>query len=264
MNPAAHSYRLQGFPSIWWVAPSRCDVVSLFTKISRGQRWPKSCVREIQMEHSLIVRMSADVCLNFSPGSYMEQMLNILECCMVSIAILSAVMLKIEILLWSSRSSVPTSTYMTQVASMGSISCNIEILAQQQSHHKIQWSMLWKRTFHHYQQAIMGNQPSAPHDDVIKRMQTWAAWRLKGSEHLEHCAACDLKSSLRQGNDVKHTFWAMKSRWSGLRNKWMERPIWQESELKTQWQQLSRSRKIWEMLKRRDWQPQSLKDHLRR
>ena len=44
---------------------------------------------------------------------------------------------------------------------------------------------------------------------------------------------------------------------------WIESPLWQESEFKTQRQQLCKGRKIWEMLKRRDGQPESLKKHSR-
>jgi len=45
---------------------------------------------------------------------------------------------------------------------------------------------------------------------------------------------------------------------------WIERLQWQESELKTQRSQFSRSSMIWETLKRWDWQPQRLKHHWRR
>jgi len=56
----------------------------------------------------------------------------------------------------------------------------------------------------------------------------------------------------------------MKRRRNGSRIMWKERPLWQESELKMQRQQLNRSRIIWEMLKRQDWKPPSLKQHFRR
>jgi len=121
-----------------------------------------------------------------------------------------------------------------------------------------------KWTFRHYWQANMTNRQSTLHDDVIKGMKDRLAWRQKGSVPLEHCAACNPKWSLWWGTDEKYTFEATKSRRNGSRLMWIERSLWEQSELKTQRQQLGRSRKIWEMVKRQDWQPESLNHHLRR
>jgi len=147
---------------------------------------------------------------------------------------------------------------------MWSTSCNIQHLTQQQSQLKIQWSILRKRTFHHFQQANTATWPSYTHDDVIKQIMARAAWRRKGSEHWEHCAAYRLQRSSVWRKDEKRTFWAMKRRRNGSRIMWIQKPLLQECELMTQRQQLCNTRKIWEMPKRRDQQPESLKKHLRR
>jgi len=75
----------------------------------------------------------------------MKQRLNIMSWCMVSIAIPNVLTVKMQILLCSSRLSVPTSTYKTQLASMWSISCNIQHLIHQRSKHKIHWSMFQQK-----------------------------------------------------------------------------------------------------------------------
>jgi len=78
-------------------------------------------------------------------------------------------------------------------------------LTQQQSQGKLQWSMLRKRTFRHFQRANMANQQSAPHNDIIKQMKARAAWKQRECEPLGHCAACDPKRSLQPSNDEKRT-----------------------------------------------------------
>jgi len=153
---------------------------------------------------------------------------------------------------------------MPPLASMWSISCNIQHLAQQQGQHKIQLSMLQKRTFCHIQRANTANQPSNPHDDAIKQMTANTALRQKGFEHWEHWAGYNPKGSVPWRKVGKGTFYAKKRENNGWRIMWMERPLWQESKIKTQRHRLSKSRKIWEMLKRHDRQPESMKYHLRR
>jgi len=148
---------------------------------------------------------SADVCLKKSLGSYMLQTLNIMSWCMVSIAIPNVVTVKTQIVLCSTRLRVPTSTYKTQLASMWSISCNIEHLVHQQSQQKIQWSMFQQRSLYHSQQAITAKRQSAPHDDLIMRIRATAAWKQNWSEALGRCVACDLKRCLRQGKVKKRT-----------------------------------------------------------
>jgi len=56
----------------------------------------------------------------------------------------------------------------------------------------------------------------------------------------------------------------MKRTRNGSRIMWIERPLWQETMLKTQRQPVCKSLKIWEMLKKRDQHPESLKQHLTR
>jgi len=147
---------------------------------------------------------------------------------------------------------------------MWSISCNIQHFVHQQSQHKIQWLMLWKITFRHYRQANTANLQSAQCDDVIKRMKARAPWKQNGCEPWECSAASDPKRCLRLGNDEKLTSYGKNGSRNGSRIMWKERRLWQGSELKIQRQQLNRCRMIWEMLNRRDWQPPSLKQHLRR
>jgi len=77
MNPVAHSCQLHGLPTVLRFAPSRSDVVCVFTGINHGERPSKSRVCVIKMVHSSLERMSADVCLKKSLGSYMIQTLKI-------------------------------------------------------------------------------------------------------------------------------------------------------------------------------------------
>jgi len=168
------------------------------------------------------------------------------------------------IFLCSNWWNLPTMKYKTQLASMWSISCNIQHLAQQQGQHKIQWSMLWKRTFCHFWRANMANWRRNPHDVIIKWMKARVAWRQKGPKRWEHCADYDLKRSFQRRNVRKCTFQAPKKKRNGSMIMWIERPQWQESEFKTHRQRLCNSTNIWGMLKWHDQQPQSQKQHLRR
>ena len=205
MNTVVHSYLLHGLPNVLWFAPTGPDVVCLFTGINYGERPPRSRLCVIKMVYSSTERTSADDCLKKSLGCYIQQTLHIMSWCMVSIAIPNGVTVKTQILLCSSRFSVPTLTYKTQPASMRSISCNIQHLVHQQSQHKIRLSMLWNRTFPHYGLANTANRQTTPHDDVLKRIQATAAWKQNVSEPWEGCAACDQERSLRRGNEEKLT-----------------------------------------------------------
>jgi len=192
MNLIAHSCRLHGLPTILWFAPSWSDVVSVFTGISHSDQPSKSSYCVIETVYSSSEWTTADVSPKKSLRSCMIQTLNIRWWYLVSIAIRNVVTVKPQILFCSSRLRVPTSTYKTQLASMWSISCNIQHLAHQQSQHKIQWMKFWERTFRHSQQANTANWPSVPHDDVINQIWAKAAWKQNGSEHLELCIAGDL------------------------------------------------------------------------
>ena len=86
-----------------------------------------------------------------------------------------------------------------------SIPGNIQHIAQRQSQHKQQWSMLWNRTFRHFWLANTAHQHIVPQDDILKRMMGRATWRQRESEHLGHCAACDQKRGLGQRNYEQHT-----------------------------------------------------------
>ena len=132
MNPVAHSCRLHMLPTILRFAPSRSDVVCLLKWINHSERLSTSRVCVIKTVHSSSGRTSADVCLKKSLRSYMIQTLNIRSWCTVSIAIPHVVMVKTQILLCSSRLRVQTSTYKTPLASMWSMSCNIQHRVHQQ------------------------------------------------------------------------------------------------------------------------------------
>jgi len=191
MNPVTHSCPLHRLPTVLRFAPSRSDVVCLFTGIHRGERPPKSRVCDRYTVYSSMERTSAEVCLKKTPECDIQQMMNIMSWCTVSIAIPNVVTVKTQILLCSNRISVPTSRWKTQLASMWSTSCNNQHLVHQRSQHKIQWSMLRKWTLRHYRQANTANRQSGQPDDVIKRIQGRVARKRNGSEHFERCAACD-------------------------------------------------------------------------
>ena len=165
-----------------------------------------------QKGHSLTERTSGDVCLKTSLGSYLNHTLTIKSQYTVSMTIPTEVTLKTLILLCSNWWNLPTLTQKTQLASMWSISCNIQHLAQQQGQHKIQWSMLRKRTFHHIRWANMANQRRNPHDDVTKWIQARVAWRQKGSQRWEHCAAYDLKEGFG-GETTGITLFKQRRQW---------------------------------------------------
>jgi len=143
-----------------------------------------------------------------------------------------------QILLCSSWWNIPTWTLKTQLASMWSISCNIQHLAQQQSQLKIQCSMFRKWAFHPFQQGNTANRWSDPHHNVIKLMKATAAWRQEWSQPSEHCTAYDLTRSLQHWNGAIHPFWATKTKRNGWRIVCIERPLWQGREFKTQSQRL--------------------------
>ena len=135
MNPVAHGCLLHREPTVIQFAPGWSDHLCLFTGINCGEWPPKSCLCDLYTVHYSTKRTSADVCLNKSLGSYMQLTLNIMSWCMVSIAIPNVDRVKSQILLCSNRLSIPTSIYMTQLASMWSIFCNIQHLVNQQSQH---------------------------------------------------------------------------------------------------------------------------------
>jgi len=151
-----------------------------------------------------------------------------------------------------------------QLASILSMSCNIQHLAQQQWQRKIKWSMLRKRYFLHFRRAEKVNRQCGLLNHIIKWITERVAWRPKESEPLGHCVAWDPKRRLRRRNDEKRTSQPIKSKTNELRIMLREKPLGQERELKTQRQRLGKSRKIWSMVKSRDWQTESLKSVLRR
>jgi len=170
-------------------------------------------------------------------------MLTIQSCCTVSLAIPVLLTVKRQILHCSSWVNIPTLTQKTQLASILSIYCNIQHLAQPQSHHKLQWSMLRKRAFHHSRQANTANRHSGSQDDIIKPIMARAAWKQTESEPLGHCAACNAKWILWPRHDEKWTTDAMKRKKNGSRIMLREKLLWQESDFMMQSQWLGRSRK---------------------
>jgi len=203
MNLAEYGCKLQRCPTSPRCAIGRSDAVRLFTWIQCGVQQPRSNDCQIYIAQGWRDRMSADVCLKYSPGYYMKLMLSIKSCCTVSLTIPNLLTVKREILLCSRWVNIPTLTWKTQLASILSMFGNIQHLAQQQSQCKPQWSMLRKKTYHHFRQAIMANRHSCPPNDVIKRMKARAAWKQTESEPMGHCATCDANRSLWPRNNEK-------------------------------------------------------------
>jgi len=150
------------------------------------------------------------------------------------------------------------------LASISSISCNIQHLAQQQSQHKLQWSIIRKRTFPHIQQAYTANRRSVPHHNVIKRRMARVAAKQKEFEPLGHCVVCDPKRSVWPRNNMKCAFQAMKRKRNGSWIMSRERWEWEDSELKTLRQRFSRTRKICGKLQMGVWRPESPTTHCMR
>jgi len=147
-----------------------------------------------------------DICLKTSVGSHMKQMLIITLCCKVSMTIPNWVTVKMQIMLCWSWSNIPTVPYMIQLASMVSISCNIQHLAQQQCQHKIYWLIIRKKPVWHHWWAHMAYRQRDPHDDIIKLINGRASLQQKWSEPSEHFTGSDLNCNLPRWNDEKHTF----------------------------------------------------------
>jgi len=76
LNPAAYSCWLHRNLTVLRFAPSRFDVVYLFTGINHREWPPKCLVWGIETVHSLTERTSADLCLELFYGTFMKQTLN--------------------------------------------------------------------------------------------------------------------------------------------------------------------------------------------
>jgi len=153
MNPAAYGWKLQWFPTAPWFAISRSDVICLIRGIYCGVRQPNLHDCHIWIGHCMREWMSADFCVKESQGYSMKVTLAIMSGCIVSLTIPIVLTVKREMLLCSRWVNVPTLTWKTPLASRLSISRNIQHLAQQQSQCKLQWSILWRRTFRHFWQG---------------------------------------------------------------------------------------------------------------
>ena len=79
MNPVGPSCQLHGLPTILRFGPSWSVVVCLFTGINHSEQRSKSRVCVIKRVHSSSERISADVCLKKSLGSYIIKTLNIMS-----------------------------------------------------------------------------------------------------------------------------------------------------------------------------------------
>jgi len=196
MNPAAYGCMLQKYPNIPQWAESRSYGVCLFSGINTAVGQLKSHDCQIYTPNGSRDRTSCDVCLNRSLGYYMKLMVTIKSCCTVSITISNLVIVKSQILLCSTWSNVPTVTQMTQLASMSSICCNIQHLAQPQSQYNQQLSILPVRTVRPSLQAYTSNWQRVPYNDVTIQMNARAAWTQKVCAPLGHCAAYNPNTSL--------------------------------------------------------------------
>jgi len=173
-----------------------------------------------------------------SPEFYINHRLTIKIWCTFSMTIPNEVTVQMRILLCSWLPNLPTLTYNTQLASMWSISCNIQHLTHQQGLHKIQLLMLWKRMFHQFQWALSANYPSNSHQDIIKRMKATVSWRQKGSERSEHCSFYHPKLSCWWGNCKKSPFSSTQRMKNRSRMMWIERQLGPERKFKMLRQQL--------------------------
>jgi hypothetical protein len=126
---------------------------------------------------------------------------------------------------------MPTLTEKMQLASILSITCNIQHLAQQQSQCKLQYSMLQIRLFRKFRWENVANHQISPHKKFIKQMMPSAAWKQRESDPLGHCALYNPKRSLQPSNNEKCTAEAMKRQRNGLKMMLREKLLSQESEL---------------------------------
>jgi len=146
---------------------------------------------------------------------------------------------------------------MIQLGSMWSILCNIQHLPQQQSQQMIQCSLVRNRIFCHCRQPNTATWESYPNGNKVKRIMIQLDSTQETSEPWEHCAAYNLKRSFWQRIEPRHTCDATKKKSKESRIISKEGQLWQESQFKKQRQRLCKSRKLWDMLKRRDWQLQN-------
>jgi hypothetical protein len=72
--------------------------------------------------------------------------------------------------------------------------CNIRHLTLEHCQHNIHSSMFRRRNFCHSWRRNLAHRQTTPHIDVFMRMMATAGWMQNGSEHLEHCPACDGKA----------------------------------------------------------------------
>ena len=129
MNPAAYGRKLQGFPIAPRCPISRSNVVCLGTRINCVVPQPKSHDSQKLIGHCTRERMSADVCLKESRGYPMKLTLAMKSWCMVSLTIPILLIVKSVFLLRSRWVNVPILAYKMKVASIWSITCNIQHLA---------------------------------------------------------------------------------------------------------------------------------------
>ena len=106
------------------------SLLTLFARINRGFWPPKSHHSQQLTGQSSMERTPGDVCFKKSQGCYLKVSLIIKSYCTVSITIPILVMVKIQVLLCSGWSNIPTLTSKTHLASISSIFSNIHHLAQ--------------------------------------------------------------------------------------------------------------------------------------
>jgi len=211
INHAGYSSSRQGFPTVPQWAWGRCAVNSLFTWIDGGEWKTNSRDWWIDTSHSTIERISADICLKTSPWSYMKHTAIIKSCCTVSIAILNEMMVRMQILHCSTWSSIPTLTTTTQLASMWSISGNIQHLPQQQSQHKIHAQYSKKEPF-----ATSGRQIRHI-DKLLHMMRLSSEWnqnrlRHRNSPGLRSMAQLTIQNESCGGSTTGNTLWSDKGK----------------------------------------------------
>jgi len=157
----------------------------------------------------------------------MKLRLTIQSCYTVSLTIPDLLTVRMQSLLCWSWVNIPTLTYKTQLASILSISCDIQHLAQQHCQHKLQWAMLWKSTYRHFRWANMANRPSSSPNNVINRIKERPTQEQTLTEPLGHCAACNPKRHFQRRYDKKRTSYAIYRKRNGSKIVLRDKRLWQ-------------------------------------
>jgi hypothetical protein len=147
MHRSEYGCKLQGLPNAPQFGKTLSSDCHLLTGTNYGIQPPKLPNCLILIRCTSRERWSADIWLKLSPRYYMKLTLTIRSGCTVRVTIVDLLTVKEQILLCLRWVNVLNLTYKTQLASILSITCNIQHLTQPQSPCKRQWSMIGKEVF---------------------------------------------------------------------------------------------------------------------